>query len=425
MTILSRSGRCLLGFALIAACTSHADRPSERDERAEPEPVAPLPKADPKADPEPEPEVSEAIGIGPRTALVHKPFAGAVGDLTGDAQPDVLALCHGRESPALVLLRGAPDGSFVEGEPQPVQASGVSLGDFDRDGDLDALLLDASGKPAYRVGYNDGAGNLTIADAEQIPGRFGGELRSAALADLDADGTLDAVVPLWDTLAISYGDGRGQFRFGRALAIGRDPFDVAIGDLDGDGQLDLAATSQAGPAKDADSYESAGASAWIYRGLGGRRYAEPIRVELTGAKEIAIADLDRDSRPEVIVSTHAALQVIHDPLGEATMTIPVASDGPLLVADVLAPSGPDLLTSSYIQSRIHVLSGYPEPIKTSIAAGDFVVGLYEAAVGEGWQPDVIVLNAGPPGGALGPPGSSIEVLFVATGGRSCEACESR
>jgi hypothetical protein len=398
----------VLGLVSLA-CTSHA---SEPDADAQPEPTPELapepstvsPAAPAVADPPP--------SADPITLLQYKPFVAAIGQLTGDEHPDVLALCHAPEGATLLLMRGERDGTFIEAATQLTEGSGLALGDLDADGHLDALLLDAHGPPAYRFARNDGAGNFSIGPKRRIPGRHGGELRGASIADLDGDGDLDAIVPLWDELRVLLGDGTGNFTPGSRLASGRDPFATALADVDRDGHLDLAVTSGAGPATNPDHYDSAGASAWIYRG-GARGFADPVRVAIPGAHELAFSDLDADGRPELVVSGSSALTVIRDPLGEAqaTRTL-VANDGTLLIADVLDPPGPDLITTSYIQGRVHVLTGYPKLDKTSIEAGSYVVAMFAAdLVRDGGRPEIILLDAGPPTGPHEPIRSAIEVLF--------------
>jgi hypothetical protein len=395
----------LLAVTLTGGCTSHGqDEPRAHERVQETEEV------EPKLGPTP-PPVVEPVIRGPLTPLSLKPFTGALGDVTGDGQADVVALCHDPEAAALLVLRGASDGQFHEHEPLIVQANGIALGDLDNDGDLDAFLTNARGQPAYRVARNDGTGTFVVGGETTIKGRYGGELQGTSLVDLNADGNLDAVVPLWDSIRLLLGSGAGTFGMGRALEVGRDPFDTALGDLDGDGQLDLVATSGAAPTQDPDSYDSGGASVWILRGP---RLLDPVRIELAGANEVELGDLDDDGQLEIVVSGASGLTVIRDGLGDpkAERAL-VATDGPLLLADILDPPGLELITSSYIQSRIHALTG-PDWQKASFEAGSFVVGLYSSNVAhDGGRNDVIVLNAGPPGGDMGAPAPSIEVLFTA------------
>ena len=325
------------------------------------------------------------------------------------------------ESAGLVLLEGATEGRFVEHEPELVDGSGLALADLDGDHDLDALILDASGPPAYRVALNHGDGRFDVGPRRRIVGRYGGELDGAALADVDGDAILDAVVPLWDSVRVLPGDGRGGFGSGFALAVGRDPHAVAVADLDGDGRQDLVVTSMSGPAE-GDQYDAAGASAWIYLGAA-RRFAAPLRIEIPGASQVAIADLDGDGRLEAVVSGAGGLTVLRGPWDAPThASFRVVSDGPLVIADVLAAPGPELLTPSYIQSRLHVLAGYPDPRTSSVEAGSFVVDLFVARI-DGVD-RIVLLDAGPPGGPLGAPAPAIEVLFLARDQPVCVGCEA-
>ncbi|MCA9691632.1 MAG: VCBS repeat-containing protein [Myxococcales bacterium] len=394
---------CPLIVAAALACTAHEPGPSPELARVA---RRPLPAEPPELLPQSTP-------IEPYTPLHHKPFTGAVGDVTGDGQPDVVALCHGDDASALVVLTGAPDGTFLEGQPTAAPGHGLALGDLDRDGDLDALLLDASGAPKYRVAVNDGAGSWTIGRAHAIPGRFGGELRGAALRDLDGDGRLDAAVPLWDSVRLLRGDGAGGFTPGERLAVGRDPFAVELGDLDGDGVLDLATISGAGPARGRDEYESGGASAWIFRGQAGLRFAAPVRVEISGARALALTDLNGDGALELAVHGAAGLTLLHDPLGARRRErVELASDGPLVSADLIGDARPELITSSFMQGRVHLLTSDPARPRRSIEAGSFAVGLFvEHVQKDSLRPALIVLNAGPPGPPYGAPAPSVEVLL--------------
>ena len=66
--------------------------------------------------------------------------------------------------------------------------------------------------------------------------------RSVAIGDLNGDGALDlAVANEWsDTVSVLLGNGDGTFRSAVDYGAGDGPFSVAIGDVDGDGTLDLA-----------------------------------------------------------------------------------------------------------------------------------------------------------------------------------------
>src|SRR5688572_4063308 len=68
---------------------------------------------------------------------------------------------------------------------------------------------------------------------------------SVAIGDLDGDGALDLATANQASNSVSVLLGNGQGAFGAAVsyAVGQDPRSVAIGDLDRDGALDLVAAN--------------------------------------------------------------------------------------------------------------------------------------------------------------------------------------
>ena len=72
--------------------------------------------------------------------------------------------------------------------------------------------------------------------------------RAVELADLDGDGTLDAVTVGLSPARYAAYEGRGDGSFGVELANGSlylQPTDLVVGDFDGDGILDVAGINNA------------------------------------------------------------------------------------------------------------------------------------------------------------------------------------
>jgi len=121
------------------------------------------------------------------------------------------------------------------------RAGNVALGDFDGDGDDDAFIQSANVN-SNSIWFNDGSGVFT--DSGQVLSNM--FLGGIELGDLDGDGDLDAFVGNHDASSsqvteentVWLNDGSGTFiDSGQRLGAG-GTFDVALGDLDGDGDLD-------------------------------------------------------------------------------------------------------------------------------------------------------------------------------------------
>ncbi|MFN8424503.1 MAG: VCBS repeat-containing protein, partial [Anaerolineae bacterium] len=241
-----------------------------------------------------------------RAALSSKGADAALGDLDGDGDLDayvgVLADCF-QCDPANRVWFGDGKGHFTEtGQRLGSQSTwGVALADLDGDGDLDAVDANAS---SARVGatspdnanvvwLNDGKGRLTDSgqrlgdlpsmdvalgdvdgdrDVDAVFGNYGasevwlndgrgrfadsgprlGNIRtnSVVLVDLDKDGDPDLVEANTGYDHIYWNDGQGRFtdsgeRLGEIHDCGDGPAtqDIAVGDLDRDGDLDLIAVN--------------------------------------------------------------------------------------------------------------------------------------------------------------------------------------
>jgi hypothetical protein len=175
----------------------------------------------------------------------------AVGDVNGDGAPDVLSV--GGELP------GAPAGSAVllgdgSGKFTPtvtddgIVVRRVVLGDVDGDRDADRVEVLENGL-AIRVG--DGAGAFAPPALLAPVGEPGAWVLDAQVGDLDGDGDLDIAEGIQGGLVIRMGDGSGAFTAGHIYVPSAPPSAdppvaverLALADMDDDGDLDVVTQS--------------------------------------------------------------------------------------------------------------------------------------------------------------------------------------
>jgi len=163
-----------------------------------------------------------------------------LGDLNGDGFVDAV-LCGWRNAPAdpcpnRVLLNDGK-GRFAETgqifDEGLRHSHGLALGDFDRDGDTDFVLVTQQA-PFARLHWNDGKGQF-----KSGPTLGKNSAEKVAVADLNGDGCLDIFLACIGPDEVWLNDGQGKFSDSK-LRLGEEwSWEVAVGDVNNDGLPDL------------------------------------------------------------------------------------------------------------------------------------------------------------------------------------------
>ncbi|MCS6808848.1 MAG: FG-GAP-like repeat-containing protein, partial [Bacteroidota bacterium] len=172
----------------------------------------------------------------------------AVGDCTGDGALDILVANTGAVNGNITVLPNRGDGTFDT----PIisqsvsNAFAVACGDIDNDGDLDAVVSQALGTNMISVMWNqDGTGYMSVAMTTTGPS----DAYDIALGDINSDGWLDIIAtqngsPGGVAVYLNNGDGTVPIFPSSTYTVGNAAASSVVGDVNGDGALDIVTTSE-------------------------------------------------------------------------------------------------------------------------------------------------------------------------------------
>ena len=189
---------------------------------------------------------------------VQQPYGMDAADLNGDGKLDA-AVCGVSNTPGQsvvsVMLGDGAGGFTISTFSVGDLPSSCKIGDLNNDGIPDIVV--AGALPGNTTGnyistfLGNGRGVFALAQTVQVgPGNLKGDI---AIGDFDEDGKLDVAFPVTGLqtphqhsteVDLFFGDGHGHLSAGPVLTVGEEPHTVIAVDVNHDGHLDLAVTNR-------------------------------------------------------------------------------------------------------------------------------------------------------------------------------------
>jgi len=330
-------------------------------------------------------------------------------DFNGDGKLDLATATYDDSTVRIFLGNG--DGTFIAGPTYYVcNADAIVTGDFNGDGIVD-LAVAASGCDELTILLGKGDGTFTESGSFPVGPSGPYSPYEIVVGDFNGDGKLDLATAndsSYISVLLGNGDGTFQPHVDYELAP-QTLYHVAEGDFDGDGHLDLAVASP-----------EVGVTILLGNGDGTFRLGSSIFPGSAGGRDVAVADLNGDGNLDLVIVNGAPLQTVSVAVGEGDGTFRLTEQYPFLglshdigTVDVNGDGALDLIIPTYYSSSVAVLLGYGDGTfeaavnfgadygARGLAVGDFNGdGRLDLAVGNQFVDTISIFLNAPPASAV-------------------------
>ena len=311
---------------------------------------------------------------------------GAVGDFNGDGSPDVVTSSGSN----LQVLLNDGTGKFIQAHsyPNPNSAFPIAVSDLNHDGKLDVLLAVPSGALSLSVMLGNGDGTFGTAKSTSIGDLSTQSVSSIRLVDLDGDQIPDLVLLTTQGVSAYLGKGDGTFSAAANYFAGSNPMSLQVGDFNNDGKQDIAVGSAA--------------SIGVLPGKGDGTFL-PVVLSGTGAIGFStVGDINGDGNLDLIAPGNSIIVYLGNGDGTFQAGVNSGTPGPInglsniTTADVDGDGKLDVVAGTGIYYATGNGDGtFASPINV-LRGGSFAIGPFVEAVadfnGDG-RPDVLIMTS--------------------------------